>query len=68
MALSKKLSLICGITSLLPLASAAILPFQFGNAAIQKTLEDNDDTPIPLVIWHGLSPFSRNLAMSHPQY
>ncbi|KAB5555053.1 Alpha/Beta hydrolase protein [Coniochaeta sp. 2T2.1] len=54
MALSKKLSLICSIAALLPLASASILPFPFATSAKQKTLEDNDDTPLPLVIWHGL--------------
>jgi palmitoyl-protein thioesterase len=45
MALSKTLRVLCSIAALLPLALASQ----------QKTLEDNDDTPLPLVIWHGTS-------------
>ncbi|KAH8911262.1 alpha/beta-hydrolase [Coniochaeta sp. PMI_546] len=46
MALSKTLALICSI--------AAVIPVSLAAPAGQQTLDDNDDTPLPLVIWHGL--------------
>lgn len=46
MALSKALRLICSV--------AALLHYSLAAPAQQQTLEDDDDTPLPLVIWHGL--------------
>lgn len=47
MALSKTLALICSI--------AAVIPVSLAAPAGQQTLDDNDDTPLPLVIWHGMA-------------
>ena len=50
MALSKTLKLVCSIAALLHLSLAA--------PASQQALADDDDTPLPLVIWHGTVPNS----------
>lgn len=59
MALSKKISLLCSI--------AALLPFTHAAPSNQNTLEDNDDTPLPLVIWHG-TPRHPALPVTTPSF
>ncbi len=46
-----RLTKLISFVSILPLLQASIIPLQ---TPLRSSSDDEDDTPLPLVIWHGL--------------